>query len=442
MKILFVRPAMLGEPSKDAMMPLIFAIIKPLTPEDFEIDFYDERVEWLPETADADLVAMSVETFSARRAYHLSRVYREKGIHVIMGGFHPTMLPDECLRYCDSVIVGEAEDTWPLVMDDLRAGSLRQRYESSGNVKLSGISYDYCVFGKKKYNPIGLLQFSRGCKFSCDFCSVHAFFGDQIRCKPAAAIAAELKAMKQRYIFFIDDNLFSDEQAAQELFKVLVPLKKKWICQISIDIGKNSELLRLMKKSGCMMVLIGFESLNAENLKQMGKGANIKYNDYEEIIKNIYDTGIMIYGTFVVGYDYDTVQSTEELLAFALRHKFAIANFNPLMPMPGTRLYKRLLKEGRLTYEEWWLNDDYHYGDAMLTPKSMTPQELTESCRNARYTFNSYKNIFKRLVHLKANMANPENIAVFLLANLISRFEIRTKQGRKLGGEYCDINLN
>ena len=442
MKILFIRPGMLGNTSKDAMMPLVFAIIKPLTPADFDIEFYDERVEWLPESTDADLVAMTVETFSARRAYHLALTYRRQGIPVIMGGFHPTMLPDESLRYCESVIVGEAEDTWPLVMEDLRAGNLKPRYESSGKVDLSGIVYDYSVFRNKKYNKIGLLQFSRGCKFSCDFCSVHAFFKEPVRCKPIPVIVNELKAMKERYIFFIDDNLFSDEQAAKALFEALVPLKKKWVCQISIDVAKNRELLHLMKKSGCMVVLIGFESLNVENLKQMGKGANVKYNDYDEIIGNIYDAGIMIYGTFVVGYDYDTAQSTRELVEFALHHQFAIANFNPLMPMPGTRLHKRLLEEGHLSYEDWWINEEYRYGDAMLTPKSMTGEELKESCKHARYTFNSYKNIFKRLLHPKANAANLEYIAIFLLANLISRFEIRAKQGKKLGGYNCDIDLD
>lgn len=442
MKVLFIRPGMLGAASKDAMMPLVFAIIKPLTPADIEIEFYDERVEAVPEVTDAELVAMTVETFSARRAYHLALGYKRQGIPVIMGGFHPTMLPDECLRYCDSVIVGEAEDTWMAVMEDLRAGNLRRRYDSGGEVDLSGITYDYSVFKNKKYHKMGLLQFSRGCKFSCDFCSVHAFFKDRVRCKPISVIVEELKAMKERYVFFIDDNLFSDETAAKELFEALVPLNKKWVCQISIDVAKNRELLRLMKRSGCMVVLIGFESLNVENLKQMGKGANVKYNDYETIIGNIYDAGIMIYGTFVVGYDYDTVESTKALVEFALHHKFAIANFNPLMPMPGTRLHQRLKEENRLTYEDWWLHEDYRYGDAMLTPKSMTGEELMESCKQARYSFNSYKNIFKRLIHWKANMANLEHMAIFLLANLVSRFEIRAKQGRKLGGEDCDINLN
>lgn len=442
MKIAFIRPSMFGDISKDAMVPLVFSIIKPLTPDDVDIVFYDERVESLPSELDADVIAMTVETFCAKRAYNLATKYKKENKTIIMGGFHPTMLPEECLKYADSVIIGEAEDTWANVIKDLENHNLQKKYISRNDLDLSKIKYDYSVFAGKKYNKIGLLQFSRGCKFSCDFCSIHAFYKDGIRCKEIETIIGELKNMKEKYVFFIDDNLFSNEAAAKELFEALVPLKKKWFCQISIDIAQNKELLKLMKKSGCMLVIIGFESLNVENLKQMGKGANIKYSDYEKVIHNIYEVGLMIYGTFVVGYDYDTVKSTKELVKFAIDNKFAIANFNPLMPMPGTKLHERLEKENRLTYKDWWINPKYRYGDAMLKPKGMSEQELMESCRNARYTFNSYKNIFKRLLNFKANCRNIESAVIFLITNLISRFEIKAKQGRKLGGSINEDNIN
>lgn len=442
MKIAFIKPSMFGEIAKDAMMPLVFSIIKPLTPEDVDIVFYDERIESIPTKLDVDVIAMTVETFSAKRAYNLAVKYKKENKTIIMGGFHPTMLPEESLKYADSVIIGEAEDTWTTVIKDLKNNNLQKKYISGNDFDLSKIKYDYSVFKGKKYNKIGLLQFSRGCKFNCDFCSIHAFYKDGIRCKPIETIIDELKNMKEKHVFFIDDNLFSNEVAAKKLFEALVPLKKKWFCQISIDIAQNKELLRLMKKSGCLLVIIGFESLNVENLKQMGKGANIKYSDYEKVIHNIYEAGIMIYGTFVVGYDYDTALSTKKLVDFAIDNKFAIANFNPLMPMPGTKLYERLDKEKGLIYKKWWLNPEYRYGDAMLTPKGMTEQELMESCKNARFTFNTYKNIFKRLLNFKANGRNFENVTIFLITNLISRFEIKAKQGKRLGGTVNEDHIN
>lgn len=442
MKIAFIRPSMLGLISKDAMIPLVFSIVKPLTPDNVDIVFYDERVEKIPDYLEADIIAMTVETFSAKRAYILAQKYKKENKTIVMGGFHPTMMPDECLEYADAVIIGEAEDTWNIVVNDLKNNKLQKKYFSKNDVELSKIKYDYSVFKGKKYNKIGLIQFSRGCKFSCDFCSIHAFYKDGIRCKTVENIVKELKGIKEKYVFFIDDNLFSNESIAKELFEALIPLKKKWFCQISIDIAKNNEMLSLMKKSGCCLVLIGFESLDVNNLKQMGKGANIKYSDYKKVIKNIYDVGIMIYGTFVIGYDFDTVNTTKEIVKFAIDNKFAIANFNPLMPMPGTNLYKRLDEEDRLTFKKWWTNPSYRYGDAMLKPKLMTEQELMESCKNARYEFNSYKNIFKRLLNYRANFRNIENISIFLLANFISKFEIKAKQGEKLGGVECENNVN
>ncbi len=426
---------MLGCKAKDGMTPLIFAIIKPLTPENTEIVFYDERVEKIPDIIDADAVAMTVETFAARRAYKLADLYRSRGKKVIMGGFHPTMLPDECLEHADAVIIGEAEDTWTDMVKDLENGCIKSIYKSAGNSDMSAYELDYSVFEGKKYNPIGMVQFSRGCRYACDFCSIHAFYGSCIRSKSRERMASEVKRMKEKFIFFIDDNIFSDKQAAKELFIALMPLKKKWFCQISMDVAKDREMLRLMKKSGCILVLIGFESLDVGNLRQMGKGANIEYEDYETVISNIYDAGLMIYGTFVIGYDHDTPQTAEKLCDFATAHNFAIANFNPLMPMPGTRLYERLKGENRLPYDKWWVNPDYRYGDAMLIPKGMTCGELTESCKNARFRFNTAGNVAKRLLGGKANRRNLGNIGIYLLANTVSGAEIHSKQGKHLGGE-------
>ncbi len=432
MKIAFIRPSMFGEISHDAMKPLIFSIIKPLTPLFAEIIFYDEMIERLPSYIDADVIGMTVDTFSAKRAYNLAEEFKKQGKLIIMGGFHPTMLPDECLNFADSVIVGEAEDTWARVIVDIKNNSLQQKYISQNNCDLSTIKYDYSVFEGKKYNRVGLVQFSRGCKFNCDFCSISGFYKGKIRTRPIKNVVEDIKNIKEKYIFFIDDNLFSDEEEAVKLFRAMTPLKKKWVCQISIDIGDDKELLKVMKKSGCIMVLIGFESLNTGNLKQMAKTANINNIDYDRIIKNIYDAGIMIYGTFVIGYDYDNKDSAMKLAEFAMNNNFAIANFNPLMAMPGTKLYLRLNNEKRLSYDDWWINENFRYGDSMLCPLGMNEKELQNSCMNARFFFSSYRSIFKRL--FKGTNINLGNAYIYLATNIISHIQIKNKQGRKLGG--------
>lgn len=425
---------MFGEQATDAMNPLVIPLLAGLTADDIELEFFDDRIERLPDRIETDVLVMTVETFTAKRAYLLARKYKRDGMQVIMGGFHPTMLPEESLRYADCVVVGEAEDVWPQVIKDLRRNSLQRIYRSNYSADISSIKYQNGILSGKKYNPINLVQCSRGCKYNCDFCSVHAFYGAGVRQRATQMVIREIEASSEKLLFFIDDNIFYNEKQAVELVSALIPLKKQWVCQVSIDVARNKDLLALMRKSGCILVVIGFESLNNRNLEQMGKTANLRNNDYAALIQNIYDAGIMIYGSFVFGYDCDTAGTIRDTLRFALQHKFAIANFNPLMPMPGTQLYRRLQAEGRLLHDKWWLDDSYRYGDAMFVPNSMTPAELTDGCRDARYEFNSFPNMVRRMLNFRSNSRSLKNAAVYTLMNIVSRREIYRKQGQLLGG--------
>lgn len=433
MKVTLIKVSMFGDKSFDAMKPLLFAVFDAITPKDVRMEYIDERIESLPEIIDSDVIALSVETFAARRAYDLAKKYKNAHNHIVMGGFHPSAAPDEALEYCDTVLVGDAEDTWPAFLADYQNGSPKKIYISENNFPLTKINANSPVFRGKKYGPIGLVQFSRGCKFHCDFCSVSAFYRHKVYQKSTETIVEEIKQLKEKVLFFIDDNIFLDEASAIELFEAIKPLKKRWACQISMDVAMNDKLLRVMKESGCILVMIGFESLNPDNLKIMKKAANLQLETYEKAVQNIYKHGIMIYASFVLGYDHDTRQSIGETLQFALKHNFATAGFNPLIPMPGTSLYARLKAQNKLICDKWWLERGYKYGDTVYYPERMTPKELQEGCKNARYEFNSYKNIFKRLFRNKLHR-NPLNAFVFIALNLITRKEIHRKQGQILGG--------
>lgn len=433
MKVTLIKVSMLEGKGYDAMKPLIFSIFDALTPEDVQMEYLDERIEGLPDAIDSDVIALSVETFAARRAYHLAQKYKTGKNRIVMGGFHPSAVPDEALAYCDTVLIGDAEDTWPAYLADLKEGKEQRRYVSSNALPLTKIDFNSTAFCGKRYNKIGLVQFSRGCKFNCDFCSIHSFYPCKVRQKALDVIIQEIQGVKEKILFFIDDNIFLDEGSAIELFRAIKPLKKKWACQISMDVAFHDEMLQMMKDSGCILVLIGFESLNPDNLKLMNKVANLRIAQYEKAIRNIYAHKLMIYATFVLGYDYDTRASIDATLQFAMDHKFAAANFNPLIPMPGTRLYDRLETQDKLLYPKWWLEPGYRYGDTVYTPENMTPQELEEGCKHARFTFNTYRNIFKRLFGNRV-YGNPVNALVFLALNIISRKEIHRKQGKVLGG--------
>jgi len=434
-KIIFIKPNLWDSRSADAMQPLVFGILAALTPPEHEIILFDERVEAIDLEADCDLVAITVETYTARRAYEISEKYRQRGVPVVMGGYHPTLFPNEVRKHADAVVIGDAEGLWEQVLEDVQHDSLKPVYTLEKMLPLHGICPDRNIFRDKKYTPLIPVYYGRGCRFACDFCSIYAFYQAQLRQRPLEKLVAEIENLGSKTIFFVDDNLFINDQLTRTFLDAIRSLKIRWVCQVSIDIAKDPTLLDLMAETGCMVVQIGFESLDSQNLTQMKKKWNVKYNDYRTAIRRIHERGIMIYGSFILGYDYDTPDSFATTLDFALENKFCLANFNPITPMPGSQLYNRVSKEGRLLYDRWWLDPKYRYGDATIIPKGMTPEQLTEGCYWARSEFNKYGSILKRAMHPLANARNFSNLGAFLMANLISRKEIHRKQGQQLGGE-------
>jgi radical SAM superfamily enzyme YgiQ (UPF0313 family) len=217
------------------------------------------------------------------------------------------------------------------------------------------------------------------------------------------------------------------------LFEALIPFRISWSCQVSIDIACDESLVKLMARSGCIGALVGFESLDPESLKEIRKGWNLKWQSYDQAINVFRRAGIMLYGTFVFGCDNDTIDNFNAAMDFAIKNKFMLANFNPLTPMPGAPLYERMKREGRLVHDRWWLDPEFSYGDATLSPLNMTAQELTEECFAARRRFNTASSIIYRLFDRRTNMRTPYRAGLYLAANLISRREIYSKQRRKLG---------
>ena len=433
MKITFVRPNLYDDRSSDAMEPLCFAILKSLTPADIDVELYDERLEEIPFDIETDLVAMTVETYTARRAYQIADRFRRRGICVVMGGYHPTFLPEETLEHADAIVRGDAEDSWPTLLDDVRNNALQRIYESPEFPVLDGHMPDRSIFDGKKYGPMGLVQYSRGCRFNCTFCSIRAFYGSNLRQRPVEQVAEDIRRSGKRHFFIVDDNLFIDTEKSRQLFEALLPLGITWSCQVSVDVARDPGLVRLMARSGCISALVGFESLEPESLRQVKKHWNVRWQSYDEAIAVFRNAGIMLYGTFVFGCDSDTVASFDTAVDFAIRHKFLLANFNPLTPMPGARLFDTMQAEGRLLHDRWWLDPTFRYGDATFEPKGMTADELTAGCFAARIRFNTWRSIGNRLFDRHTNFRSPYRAAIYCAANLVSRREIYRKQARRLG---------
>jgi radical SAM superfamily enzyme YgiQ (UPF0313 family) len=433
MKITFIRPNMSDMRSADAMEPLVFAILAGLTPAGIETVLFDERLEPIPFDEPTDLVAITVETYTARRAYQIAQAYRRRGVPVVMGGYHPTFVPDEALQYADAVVIGDAEQLWPRIVADAQSGKSRRIYRQVSQPPLSGLKPDRRIFRGKRYAPAALVQYGRGCRFACEFCSIHAFYGFDLRQRPVRDVVAEIEQLERKHICLIDDNIFVNGPKARELFRALIPLKIRWSCQVSLDIARDEELMTLLEQSGCTTAVIGFESLDEHNLAQMKKKWNLKHGDYPSLVQTFRQHGVMIYGSFVFGYDHDTVDSFDISLEFALRSRFYLGNFNPLTPMPGAKLYDRLRAEGRLIYDRWWLDPDYSYGQATFHPRGMTAAELTDGCFRTRRRFHDYSSIVERALDFKTNCRDPYRLGLHLASNLVARREILKKQGRRLG---------
>ncbi|OGV43288.1 MAG: hypothetical protein A2X46_06520 [Lentisphaerae bacterium GWF2_57_35] len=432
MKITFIRPNMMNGVAGDALEPLVFALLSGVTPDDVECNLYDERIESIPFDEPTDLVAMTVDTFSARRSYQIAGHFHRKKIPVVMGGYHPTLCPEEALSFATSIVVGDGEEVWPDVVEDAKQNALKRVYKSPFP-SLAGLRVDRRLLAGKKYRPLKLVQFGRGCPHTCDFCSIHAFYDRQTRQRPVSEVVGEIEHLGRNFIFFTDDNLFSNRAAAKDLMRALKSMNIHWTCQASLDIGEDHDLLQQMAASGCISVTVGFESLNPDNLALMRKSWNQAYGRYEDLISRFYDHGIMIYGTFIFGYDNDTPDCFRRSVEFAIRSRLFLANFNPLTPTPGTPLYARLQKEQRLILDPWWLSADYRYGESMFYPAGMTADQLAEGCYWARTEFNKYGSIFARALNRSANMRSLYHGGIYLAANLVSRKEIHRKQGEPLG---------
>lgn len=439
MRITLIHPAMGHRPGVKflrtwQMEPLPLAAVARLTPKDVEVRFYDDRMERVPFDEPTDLVGLSVETFTARRAYQIATEYRRRGVPVVMGGFHATLLPGEVERYAEAVVVGEAEGVWPEVVEDARAGRLKKRYRRTGLEPVVPAVPDRSIFRGKRYLPIGLLELGRGCRHPCEFCAIQTVFERRRTVRPVDEVVAELEAIRERHrlFFFVDDNIGADLAAARELARAIRPLGVRWVSQCSIEACHDESLLAEFSASGCQGLLVGLETLNPVALKAMSKSFNAMGGGFERALANLRRQRLALYGTFVFGYDQDDPGTFAQTVAFARREAFYLAAFAPLMPLPGTPLYGRLEREGRLLSPHWWLDEGFSFNETMFRPASLSPAELREQILIARRSFYSWPSMLERGAAL-AGRVSGFLWRAFWPMNVAHRREIPQRDGHPLG---------
>ena len=421
------------------MEPLQLGILAGLTPKEIDVVLYDDRMEEIPYDAPTDLVAITVETFTARRAYEISAEFRRRGVKTVMGGMHAMLIPEEVAAHCDCVLVGDAEPIWAQMLADAQNGCLQPRYDAiQPQCPQMNVMPRRDLFEGKGYLPITLLQFSRGCSHRCHFCASSVYFKAHQYCRPVEDVVAEIKAQKRKLLFFVDDNIVCNREKAKELFRALIPLKIRWVSQGSIDMLGDKELMQLMVKSGCLGLVIGFESISSDCIAEMNKGTNKKgsFEQYRSEIAQLRKWGLQTWAAFTVGHDGDTVESIRATCDFAIKNRFTFAAFNILMPYPNTPLYEKLSREGRLLYDgKWWLHEEYRFNYASIVPKNMTPEMLTEISFDCRRRFNSLGSICKRALEPRTNMRTPYRFMTYLIYNPLFRKEVFKKQGMRFGLE-------
>jgi len=414
------------------MEPLAMAVLAGLTPPEWTVAFHDDRVEELPLDQPTDLVGISIESFTARRGYEIADRFRARNVPVVLGGYHATFRPDEAAAHADAVCVGEAETVWPRILADAQRGALQPVYRSPAAPNLAAIRPRREIFRDKPYLRLTLIETGRGCPHRCGFCSISAFFGATHRRRPAEDVVAEIRATGAKTVFFVDDNLVGDASSARALFEAIQPLGIRWVSQAPITAARDPDLVARMARSGCIGLLIGFESLDPQNLAAMDKRLN-NPTDYATGLARLRAAGISVYGTFMFGLPCDTPAVFDDAVRFAVRERFFLAAFNHAVPFPGTPFYADLERQGRLTHPAWWLDVNYRFGDVPFRPATLSAAEVAEGCHRARLSFFRVGSILGRTFELNANARTPRKAATCLTLNWLLRREVTQKRGIPLG---------
>ena len=383
--------------------PLGLLTIAALTPSEWEIKVFDENIS-VPNYLTMpmpDLVGISAFTSQAPRAYEVATLFRKRGVPVVIGGIHASMCPEEASRYADSVVMGEAESVWKTVLDDVRKRTLKSSYIGTfvEGDKIAPARHDLL---QNEYF-VGAIQTARGCPFNCSFCSVTSFNGGRYRYRPVEDLIKELKLIREKYLFIIDDNIigFHDDHKARakELFRAMIKadIGKKWGVQATINIADDDELLELAAKAGCRVVFIGFETLSKDGFREINKICKMK--DFQNSVKRIRQKGIRVQGSFVIGLDVDQKGVGKLIADTSDQYGMDFIVVQVLTPLPGTRLWNKMKSENRIlaiNFPEDWKY--YTFGFPVAQYANLSSKDMIDELDSSYETFYSYGRILRRLL--------------------------------------------
>jgi radical SAM superfamily enzyme YgiQ (UPF0313 family) len=398
-KILLIQPCSdsqrwKGQKSHFGWPPLGLGYVAAATPPGYDVRIVDEAVEAIDFDADAALIGIGIMTPNSLRGYAIADEFRKRNRTVVIGGIHASMLPEEAQQHADAVVIGEAENSWPQLLQDFGAGRLQGTYRVEHYSDLwDGPSPRRDLFKRQAYRFPSTVMATRGCPHGCCFCSTSKFFGRKYRKRNPQNVGREIASLHDRLFIFIDDNLCFDREYSLELLRLITPLRKRWVCQVTLNVAEDDRLLHAMRKAGCIGVLIGIESINQNNIAFIGKGINV-VAEYREKIRRIHQEGIFVQGSFVFGFDNDDAYSFKPVLDFVFSTKLESANFCVLTPLPGTSIFEKLHSEGRLLHQDW---SKYDRLNVVYEPLKLSAPALQDGIIDCYLRTYSYRGILGRL---------------------------------------------
>jgi len=404
-KVLLINPVSqnMGLERFFQIPPLSLMQVASLFPENYEIEFWDEVHKPFDFKNSYDLVCITSMTQQAKRAYKIASFFKENKTKVILGGMHPSVLPEEAIKYCDSVVIGEAESIFKDILNDFEEGELKKFYQapiSDGN-KLNIPLPNRKILKGKKYLTKNVIQTTRGCPFKCNFCTVTNFFGNKFRQKDINEVLKEIDLLEGKFIVFLDDDLFANINYSKKLIDGLKLRDKKWVSQATLKFSEDKNFLKTLRISGCLGLFIGIES--APFIKQANFKKNERLKSIEDSLKALQDEGILVEGSFVFGFDEEDERVFERTVEFVLKMCLPSATYNILTPYPGTEIYEKFKKEGRILTYDW---EKYDHNNVVFLPKKMSPEKLYDGWRWARKETYKLKSIFKRILKNKHKIKN------------------------------------
>ena len=403
--------------------PLTLTTLAALIPADLPhtVVCIDEGIADVPLDLDVDLVGLTVITGTANRAYELANHFRARGITVVLGGPHVTLIPDDAAPHADAIVVGYAEDTWPQLLRDHLAGALQPRYTMAPGLDLAGRPFARRdLLPSDRFLTSNVFEATRGCVHPCDFCVVPTAWGRKPFQKPVGEVVEDIRQHGARKLIFVDLNLIADRNYARELFTALIPLKLQWYGLATVLLASDEELLALCARSGCRGLLMGLESMSKTNLRGSRKAFNSP-DDYGRVVERLHAHGIALQGCFVFGLDDDYPDIFLKTAEFAIEAKIDLPRFAVVTPFPNTPLYLRLEAEGRILTRNWELYDAQH---VVFQPKNMSVQELQEGIELAWKHAYSWSAIWRRIASSPAPWPTRigTNLGYRFYANNLSRF--------------------